>query len=341
MAATKKTSTQSLSFDFPELKKKGEYLQENNSSGKIPIQTPDGVVLRFNPAPKEREAADKIYRRCSRKAVLKINEDCTCKRCVDNTFKSLFNIRKTLEEAGEMVPNINSPLYLLIEYADLAIRRFADFAELYPPEEQKHKIKYHAAVDKLLAYVSPVFEEIYQIAGIKKQYGFYGFMETLPPPKYFPLIAQYANEDKLIKLYRLLCDGTGKKKYIVKGTFEDFKELFNGGKANRLEWDGVHSEVIFFLVLLFVLTVENPESLRQKGRNIKPKICLDIMNRFNITGGDSFKKSNMGPMLTTYKGFIVNNEGIYKRDKVPPNSMNLIEIVKEAFDINELIPPKL
>ncbi len=335
-ANARTTVIPSLQFHFSELEQKGQFLKQRYKTGKVTITLPDEIVFSYDPTNVEKISANEFFNRFNRKRVL--TEQCACSNCVEYSKKSILNIRTAFEDIRVKVNDINSPLYLLSEYADSAICEFLNFIEEHPPITKQSKGDYHDAMDILRPFLLEIFQAIYHIAGLKKDSGFYQYDEKrLTMHNHIILINEYNSEEKIRELYTALRD----KGYIVSGILKDFMGLFNGEWVNPIGWranehGGGYRELLFFIVLLYVLTVDEPKLLK-KTKIIKTKIIAELLNRFQIAGEPSLDEETIRSMQSTAKGYIVG-KGYDSTTYVPKSKIELIEIVKAVFSIEYPIP---
>jgi hypothetical protein len=169
------------------------------------------------------------------------------------------------------------------------------------------------------------------------------------------------NNKAFINLYGALYGYTAKKKklfellkkegYIVGGTEADLFGIFDGSFKNKLTWRklkreykkkeiGGYSELIFLLLLLFLLTYSDPNHFA--GSRIKPKLISDLANKYFQFEGQKELRGSIVPIKSRCCSYIKGNmkEEEATSDKVPASHLSLIDIVKKAFDISFAIPLK-
>ncbi|MGP8214255.1 MAG: hypothetical protein ACLQQ4_01695 [Bacteroidia bacterium] len=329
MSTNKKMRAESLTFDFSAFRGNDFYTQKKYKTGEVAIDLPDNMRFSFTPTTKERAIAKEIFIRCGKKKILDM-QMCSNGNA-EFSLKSLFDIRDTLVDM-EVKVNLDSPLYLLIEYALSGISQFMGYTENFPKENQWDYIE---ALEILRPHLALVLKEISKVAGVKEKHEFRFNSKRSPGklPGFFRLAKKYNDNKKIETLFKALTD-----KGIIKGEIGDFKELFNGGSAGKLKWIGSNIKIIYFMVLLYVLTLEEPESFKRVGNNLDPKTFDDIKQRFQITGGRVAIKGS-AQMLSESKRTIISYEAIGK-GAMHTYRREITDIVKTAFDIKELIPPK-
>ncbi|HWY98035.1 MAG TPA: hypothetical protein VNY36_03015 [Bacteroidia bacterium] len=324
-----RTDITPLLFDFKEFNPKGLLLKKKYKSGKVSICLPDNLEFSYTPKPEERNLAKEIFVFIRDKRVLN-SEEC-CDNCVKNAMESLTEIRKFIVEMERKliyVNDINSPLYLLLEYAGSGIRQFLTFTQFYDPKE--NLFEYQDALNKIRLHLLNTFDAINLIGGITEKYG-HRFSFNILEQDHIMIPDKYKHDSKIEKLYDLLkADG-----YLVNSKIEDFKALFYGNSIGTLEWhridrNGGYNEIIFLIMLLYMLPLDGQTNFNPV--NVKPETILRILGYFKINGVLISSLKSVESMRSKYKTYIIAREQSKATD-IPKSSDKLKDIVKTAFDI--------
>ena len=130
----------------------------------------------------EKKIAKEIIIRLRDKRVLNTKE--CCDNCIENSLKSLIEIREFLVNKEVEIGNIESPLFLLVDFGLMGIKKFLTFTEFYKPEENQEE--YFNSLNTIRGHLLRVFDGINQIAELPEEFGFrYEFNSNWDDQIYF------------------------------------------------------------------------------------------------------------------------------------------------------------
>ena len=135
----------------------------------------DGITINF-PFLNINISANDIDKKIAREIIIKLNDkrvlnskEC-CENCIENSLKSLFEIREFLVNKQIEINNFNSILFLLMELMLTGIRSFINFTEELDIKDNRQK--YFKSLDILRNHLLKCLDEISKIAEVSCNYGF-------------------------------------------------------------------------------------------------------------------------------------------------------------------------
>lgn len=156
-----------LQFDFTNFYDKAKRLSKQVGIENVTINLPF-LSVTFAVNNKEKKIAQEIIIRLRDKRVLNLKE--CCDKCIENALKSIIEIRQFLVDKQVEINDIESPLFLLVDFTLYGIRQFLTFTEYYEPH--KNRMEYFDALNVLRGHLLRSFDRINQIAGIPQEFGF-------------------------------------------------------------------------------------------------------------------------------------------------------------------------
>ena len=123
-----------LQFDFSEYYDKAKGLSKKVNLDGVTINLPF-ISLNFDTNDKDKKIAREIIIRLRDKRVLNSKE--CCDNCIKNALESLIDIRKFLVDKQVEINDVESPLFLLVDFTIYGIRQFLTYTEYYQPDINK------------------------------------------------------------------------------------------------------------------------------------------------------------------------------------------------------------
>ena len=161
------TVNKKLQIDFKQFYKKAKALKENASIDGATINLPF-ISFNLSSENKERNIAREIIIRMRNKRVLNSKE--CCENCIDNSLESLIEIRKFLVDKQVDIDNLDSPLFLLSDFALYGIKKFLSYTESFNPSKDREK--YFDALHIIRGHLLRTFDQICIIAEVPSDFGF-------------------------------------------------------------------------------------------------------------------------------------------------------------------------
>lgn len=156
-----------LHFNVNYFFSKAKALKSNISVDGVTITLP---FISFNISSKdtEKKIAKELVIRLRDKRVLNSKE--CCKNCIDYSLKSLIEIRNLLVNKQVDIKKIDSPLFLLCDFALYGIKEFLSYIENYNLTE--HREQYFEALHIIRGHLIRTFDQICIIAEVPSNFGF-------------------------------------------------------------------------------------------------------------------------------------------------------------------------
>jgi hypothetical protein len=156
-----------LQFDISEYYDKAKRLSKKISISGVTISLPF-ISLDFAANDKEKKIAREIIIRLRDKRVLNSKE--CCDNCIRNSLDSLIEIRKFLVDKEVEIDDVDSPLFLLVDFAIFGIREFMTFTEYYQPDLNRHE--YFEALQIIRNHLLRLFDQIALISELPDKIGY-------------------------------------------------------------------------------------------------------------------------------------------------------------------------
>jgi hypothetical protein len=156
-----------LQFDISEYYDKAKKLSKKVNLSDVTINLPF-ISLNFSTNDKDKKIAREIIIRMRDKRVLNSKE--CCDNCIKNALDSLIEIRKFLVEKQVEIDDIDSPLFLLVDFTVYGIRQFLTFTEYYQPDLNRHE--YFDALQIIRDHILRSFDQIALIAELPDKFGY-------------------------------------------------------------------------------------------------------------------------------------------------------------------------
>ena len=139
------------------------------------IESPNGISItipfyEFNFLPNEDEIkiAKEVIIRLRGRRVLNSRE--CCDNCIERALESISKIRYELVELQVKLSDLESPLFLLLDFAIHGIKRFLTYTEYYKPRENMQK--YFEALAVIRGHLLRTITEIAKIGSVEVDFGF-------------------------------------------------------------------------------------------------------------------------------------------------------------------------
>jgi hypothetical protein len=178
-----------LKIEALDLLDKSKKLKDRVEVGEITINFP-GFSVPISINNKQKNIAREIIIFVRDKRVLSSTECCT--NCINYSLISLMNIRTFLVEKQMNIKNVDTALFLLIDFALSGIRGFMTYTEGIENIDQNRET-YFYALNIIRGHLLRVFDEIIKIAEIPDKFGCrLDFVATWQKDLY---VLNYSNND--------------------------------------------------------------------------------------------------------------------------------------------------
>jgi hypothetical protein len=156
-----------LNFNIKHFYNRAKRMKDNVKVGDVSINLPFisfNMSVDFN----EKKIAKEIIIRLRDKRVLNSKE--CCDNCIDNSLKSLLSIREFLVDKQVEIENVDSTLFLLVDFALYGIKRFLTYTESFDLRENMQE--YFDSLNIIRGHLLRTFNQIAKIAELPEDFGF-------------------------------------------------------------------------------------------------------------------------------------------------------------------------
>lgn len=139
------------------------------------------ISINLSASNEEQKIAREIIIRLRDKRVLNSKE--CCENCIDNSLKSIMEIRQFLVDKQVEIKKVDSTLFLLVDFALFGIKKFLSYTETFNPT--KNKNEYFDALHIIRGHLLRTLDQIAKLADLPTDFGFrYDFVDSWEPEVY-------------------------------------------------------------------------------------------------------------------------------------------------------------
>lgn len=131
---------------------------------------------------KEKKIAREIIIRLRDKRVLNSKE--CCENCIDNSLKSILEIRQILVDKQVEIEKTDSSLFLLVDFALFGVKKFLTYTEFF--DSMNNKREYFDTLNIIRGHLLKILDQLGKIAELPTDFGFcHDFSEIWEKEIYF------------------------------------------------------------------------------------------------------------------------------------------------------------
>lgn len=156
-----------LLFDFTEFSKRLNKYSRKIKVDSISVRFP-GISISLSPTKQEKLIAKEIIVFIRHKRVIDSKE--CCDTCIKNSLQSLLEIKNFLVIKQMEITDVESPLFLLTDFALFGINKFLTYTERFDPDLNREQ--YFEALNILRGHLIRTFDQIAVVAKLPQDFGF-------------------------------------------------------------------------------------------------------------------------------------------------------------------------
>ena len=156
-----------LNFDVKQFYDRAKEVKDKVKVGGVTINLPF-ISFNLSADNKEKKTAKEIIIRLRDRRVLNSKE--CCENCIDNSLRSIIEIRQFLVDKQVEIEKVKSPLFLLVDFALFGIKKFLTYTETFDPTENQQE--YFDTLHIVRGHLLRTLDQIAKISGLPTDFGF-------------------------------------------------------------------------------------------------------------------------------------------------------------------------
>jgi hypothetical protein len=156
-----------LRFDFTEFSKRLNKYSKKVKVESVSVRLP-GISISLSPTKQEKLIAKEIILFIRHKRVIDSKE--CCDTCIKNSLQSLLEIKNFLVMKQMEISDVESPLFLLTDFALFGVNKFLTYTESFDPDVSREE--YFKALNIIRGHLIRTFDQIAVVAKLPQDFGF-------------------------------------------------------------------------------------------------------------------------------------------------------------------------